>query len=133
MATQIFLGNPSASVVEWIKNGGQQQSKSTIKNDYYDAAWAPGFAGGFAGVLMLKNNLTSYSINYDQSLTINSGQYETKMRYAGELTATSYAPAGVALNGEWVNQSTVEEDNIYYSDCGNINYQPNQTYIFSYR
>jgi len=65
MATQVFLGNPSDNIVNWIKKN--KSVTATIENNYRL------FGDSDTIIVKLSNDLTSYNIDYDNTTIINSG------------------------------------------------------------
>ena len=127
MATQVFLGNPSDNIVNWIK----KNKKATIENNYRL------FGDGETIIVKLSNDLTSYNIDYDNTTFVNSGQYHTMARFTDNIEAENHAPFFIKIMKDNQEEVYYEEshetiDNIQYVKCGLINYQQGSTYNFTY-
>ena len=130
MATQVFLGNPSDNIVNWIKKN--KSVTATIENSY-----RCGYNDKTI-IVKLSNDLTSYNIDYDNTAIVKSGQYQTMARYTDDSIAHYENPSQITIIKDDQEEVYYEEshetiDNIQYVKCGLINYQQGSTYNFTYR
>ena len=117
MATRIFLGNPSSSIVEWIKN---KRSTAVVKNMTGRVEF-----GNYSYNIALSNSNASYTIAPKHTQNIIPGTYQTTLTHESQNQHDAYQ---VELNGQSLEMLGFKTVGNSYT--GSYTYSAGSTYEF---
>lgn len=122
MATQVFLGNPSNKVVDWIQRRKQQVFPTIVNNTHLPTAEWPNIQSDFVQNIALSGSSISYKIQPGQTKNIKPGTYRTivtnKWSYDYGSYHSSEGAPNVHINVNDTDAGNLDDNGIHYTDYG---------------